>query len=170
MDRALHPNRRMKKVFVRTFGVLLAVAGAGAAFAAEPPKRLPAPDHVSPETRAEIVARMGRHADTMSNLIRSVVVLDRPSIRALATRIADEEIVARAAKADSEKRRLNLPSEFFAEQTALTVAARALAAAADGSDDDELAERFSRLTRTCVGCHSVYLHGRPGPHPVGPKK
>jgi hypothetical protein len=107
----------------------------------------------------------------MSNLIRAVVLLDRPTIRALASRIADEEIVALSNKTSLERRRLNLPQDFFAEQTALSVAARALAAAAsaDGGDDAALADGFSALTRTCIGCHSVYLHGRPAPHPLGPK-
>jgi len=71
-----------------------------------------------PETRAELGARMGRHAETMSTLIRSVVLLDRPTIRALASRMADEEIIARANsnRGVVERRKLNLPQEFFAEQ------------------------------------------------------
>ena len=133
-------------------------------------QRLPAPEHVTAETRAELHARMGRHAESMSNLIRAVVLLDRPTIRALASRIAEEELITRSNKTILERRRLNLPHEFFAEQTALSVAARDLAgAAADGGDDAALADRLSALTRTCVGCHSVYLHGRPAPQPFGPK-
>lgn len=149
---------------------LVAVTGTGAAD--EHPQvaqRLPAPEHVTSETRAELHARMGRHAETMSNLIRAVVLLDRPTIRALASRIAEEEVIARSNKTILERRRLNLPPDFFAEQTALSVAARELAAAADGGDDAALADRLSAVTRTCVSCHSVYLHGRPGPQPFGPK-
>ena len=150
---------------------LLAVAGTGAAN--EPTlvaQRLPAPEHVTSETRAELHARMGRHAESMSNLLRSVVLLDRSTIRALASRIADEEIIALSNRTIVERRRLNLPQEFFTEQTALSVAARELAtAAADGGNDEMLAAGFSALTRTCVGCHSVYLHGRPAPQPLGPK-
>ena len=61
--------------------------------------------------------------------------------------IADEGIVALSNKTSPESRRLNLPQEFFAEQTELSVAARALAAAAaaDGGDDAALADRFSRI-------------------------
>ena len=86
--------------------------------------------------------------------------------------MADDEAIARAGSNNSiaERRQLNLPPEFFAEQSALSVAARELAATAvDGGNDEELAHRFSALTRTCVGCHSVYLHGRPAPRPVVPK-
>jgi hypothetical protein len=150
---------------------LLAVPGADAA--SEAPRvaqLLPAPEHVPSQTRAELHARMGRHADTMSNLIRSVVLLDRPTIRALASRIADDEIVAVSNQTSPERRRLNLPQDFFAEQTALSAAARALAAAAAAdAGDAALADGFSALTRTCVGCHSVYLHGRPAAPPPGPK-
>lgn len=152
------------------FVALLGIAGAGAAVGAEVARRLPAPEHVTAETQAEIDARMRRHGETMSNLVRAVVLLDRPSIRALASRIADEEIIARASKATRENHQLGLPSEFFAEQTVLTGTARQLAAvAADQGDDEMLAQRFSQLTQTCVRCHSVYLHGRPEPQPFGPR-
>ena len=175
----------MRRLVVWTgFLVLLAIpgaraagdvpgAGAGLPPAGElppPAQRLPAPEHVPSETRAELGARMGRHAATMSNLVRSVVLLDRPTIRALATRIADEESIARAGRPVSERKRSTLPPEFFAEQSALTTVARELAvAAADGSDDRTLADRFAALTRSCVSCHSVYLHGRPESQPLGPK-
>jgi cytochrome c556 len=148
----------------------LAVAGVGAAGASSVAQRLPAPEHVSSETRAELTARMHQHGETMSNLVRAVVLLDRPTIRTLAGRIADEEIIARASKAMRETRQLRLPREFFTEQTVLSGAARQLAAAAaEDSDDETLAERFSALTRTCIRCHSIYVHGRPEPQPFGPK-
>lgn len=159
----------MRKSLLGGFAASLVVAGVGVAATSGVAQRLPAPEHVSSETRAELTARMRQHGETMSNLIRSVVLLDRPTIRALAGRIADEEIIARASKAMRDKRQLSLPREFFTEQTVLSGTARELAAAAaDGSDDETLAERFSALTRTCVRCHSIYLHGRPEPQPFGP--
>ena len=104
---------------------------------------------------------MGQHAVTMENLVRAVVLLDRPTIRVLATRIADEEVVAKVGEGP-EKGTPLLPPKFFAEQNALAVAARQLAAAAvEGGDDALLAERFAAVTRTCVSCHSTYLHDRP---------
>ena len=170
MARALHLQVAMRRSSRWAFMVLLAIAGAGAAVAAEVARRLPVPEHISPETRAKLDARMRRHGETMSNLVRSVVLLDRPTIRTLAGRIADEEIIARASKATRDNHQLGLPSEFFAEQTVLTGTARQLAAvAADQGDDEMLAQRFSQLTRTCVRCHSVYLHGRPEPQPFGPR-
>jgi mono/diheme cytochrome c family protein len=107
---------------------------------------------------------MARHGAVMSNLVRAVVLLDRPTVRVLAGRIADEEVVAHSARSPHAPAPLSLPREFFVEQTKLAGAARDLAvAAADGADDHVLAERFAAVTGTCVGCHSSYLHGRPAP-------
>jgi cytochrome c556 len=139
--------------------LFLAVSGAGAAKAPAPARRLPAPDHLDAQTRRDTKARMGQHASTMENLVRAVVLLDRPTIRVLATRLADEEVVARAGSI-----RDKLPEQFFAQQDELEVVARKLAAAAtDVGDDKALADSFSALTRTCVGCHSTYLHASPAP-------
>lgn len=96
----------------------------------------------------------------MQNLVRAVVLLDRPTIRTLAGNIADEEIAAGTWADIKGNKRLPLPNEFYVEQDALRVSARELAAAAlQGGDDNALGDRFATLTRTCVACHSVYLHG-----------
>ena len=129
-----------------------------------------AADRVSTETREKLSARMGRHGRVMEQLVRSVVLLDRPTIRILAERIADEETIARAESSVSERKRLALAPELAAEQTQLHTVARQLAAAAvAGGDDVQLADRFAELTRTCVSCHSVYMHRRsdvPSPSPL----
>jgi hypothetical protein len=133
---------------------------------AAPVRRLPAPEHVSAEAQQQLKARMGQHGVTMENLVRAVVLLDRPTVRVLATRIADQEIIARAGTREKPV----LPPDFFAEQEDLAAAARQLAAAAvDGGDDRVLANRFAAVTQTCVGCHSSYLHGRPDAQPAEPK-
>lgn len=134
-------------------------------------RRLPPPEHVPPATRAELAARMGRHGDTMGTLVRAVILLDRPTIRVLAGRIADEEVVARSGKSPHEPLPLYLPRDFFLQQTKLAVAARDLAAAVvAGADDATLGERFSAVTSTCIGCHSAYLHGQPEGGPFGLKQ
>jgi hypothetical protein len=134
----------------------IAVLRSGAA------RHLGPPAHVNSETRAELKARMGRHGDIMSELVRAVVLLDRPTVRALATEVADQEVIARARRSVHEPQPLSLPPEFFLQQTRLVVAARDLAAAAvDGSADKALADRFAVVTGTCLACHSAYLHGEP---------
>ena len=157
------------------WGVLVTLLAAGAVAAAPTPKLpppargLPAPDHLSPQARQEVKARMGQHAVTMQSLIRAVVLLDRPTIRVMANRIADEEVVARTS-GTRDKKAPELPQKFFVEQGQLAATARQLASAAvDGGDDKLLGERFSALSRTCVGCHSTYVHDRPNPWPADQK-
>lgn len=143
------------------------VAG-GRAEAVPAAQRLPPPEHIPQDTRAEVKTRMARHGEVMSNLVRSVVLLDRPTIRVLATRIADEEIMARAGSGREQPPQL--PPDFFTAQEELTANARQLAAAAvQGGDDKILAERFGAVTRSCVACHSAYLHGRPDFGVLAPK-
>jgi hypothetical protein len=135
---------------------------------------LPAPEYLAPEARAELRARMGRHAATLSSLVQAVVLLDRPAIRTLASRIAEEETVARMNAPTKSGKPLPLPPQFFAELDALRENAQQLAAMAARSgssreDDRELADRFAALARTCVGCHSVYLRGGPASEPPAPQ-
>ena len=133
-------------------------------------QHLGVPEHLTPETRAALAARMGRHAEVMSNLVRAVILIDRPTVRALASRIADEEVIAQTNNPPPEPGSLVLPRQFLGAQTDLATEARALAiAAGDRGDDQVLAQRFAALTTTCVSCHSVYLHGRPDLRPIGPK-
>ncbi|HET6148157.1 MAG TPA: cytochrome c [Polyangia bacterium] len=133
--------------------------------AAEPAKtpavRLIAPENLSAATRAEVQSRMARHGNVMSNLVRAVILLDRPTIAVLALRIADEEVVARVEASGSKKWESRLPKGFFAEQDALRAAARELATTATrAGSDSAMADGFAAVARTCVACHSVYLHGR----------
>jgi hypothetical protein len=120
------------------------------------------PENVSATTRAELRARMGRHGNSMSTLVRAVVLLDRPTIGTMAQRIADEELLARAESNGLDMWRPLLPKAFFVEQDALRSAASALAQAATrGEPDTVLAQRFGAVTSTCVRCHGAYLHDLP---------
>ncbi len=120
------------------------------------------PENLSAATRAKLDERMARHGNVMSNLVSAVVLLDRPTITILAQRIADEEVVARVEAKGSKKWESRLPKGFFAEQDALRSAAQSLAiSAAQGGPDNVMADRFATVARTCVACHSLYLHGRP---------
>jgi hypothetical protein len=134
---------------------------------------LPGPEHISPEARAELKARMGRHGNTMSNLVRALVLLDKPTIRTLAGRIADEEVVAGVEATAPGGKKLELPAQYIAEQNRLRTVAQQLAAATLEPDRDAdlvLADRFATLAHTCVACHSVYLLGRPGDVGTGPRR
>jgi hypothetical protein len=166
----------MKRHLVRSFrrpslGVALIIGALGltaVALAAEkaPLRRLPAPEKANPTARAAIRDRMARHGNTMTNLMKAVVLLDRPTISTLALRIADEEVVARTEGGATEKLRAQLPKAFLDEQDQLRNTARALAVAVTQLEaDTDLADRFGALARTCVTCHSVYLGWRSDPAP-----
>ena len=161
-------RRAFAAAIIGVLAVDLLAAGASAEAAPPAPpaaKSLPAPEHISPEARQLIKVRMGQHGATMENLMKAVSVLDRPTIRALSLRIADEEVVARSGGAGGK-----LPAAFFAEQDKLAASARQLAAAAvQGGDDKALADRFAEVAHTCVGCHSAYLHDHPEPPPAAAK-
>jgi len=147
--------------------VLFVLSGVSAVIAADEAHLRP-PEHVGADTRAELASRMGRHGETMSSLVRAVVLLDRARVRVLAGRIAEEEIIAKTIGGTGGRKPLALPREFAAEQTRLVSAARELVvAAADGSEDRVLADRFAAVTSTCVTCHSIYVHGWPDMQPFG---
>src|SRR5438045_998958 len=123
--------------------------------APSPARRLAVPDDVSPRARQVLKTRMGQHATSMENLLRAVVLLDRPTVKVLADRIASEQAFAAGPLTD-----LNLPPQIVGEGEAFAAAAREVAfVAATGRSDDVLADRFAVLTRTCVSCHGGYLHG-----------
>jgi hypothetical protein len=171
MDKPARPRRRFEFRSARLIAdpldrrLLFVLALMGAIFArfadaSEPARHLPPPDHLASETMRDLKARMGRHGNTMSNLVRAVVLLDRPGIQGMARNIADEEIIASTANGSRSAKPLPLPREFSKEQDALRVAAQQLAVAAvAGGDDKALADAFATVTRTCVACHSSYLHG-----------
>ncbi|HEX2659101.1 MAG TPA: hypothetical protein VHU40_12550, partial [Polyangia bacterium] len=83
----------MKRHLVRSFrtpslGVALIIGALGltaVALAADkaPLRRLPAPEKANPTARAAIRDRMARHGNTMTNLMKAVVLLDRPTISTL---------------------------------------------------------------------------------------
>ncbi len=54
-----------------------------------------------------------------------------------------------------------LPERFFVLQDALRAQARQVVEAAAHRDSALLAGSFSELTKTCIACHDVYLHGTP---------
>ena len=157
----------MRSILV-SVSVLVLVSAPGLAAtpktaAPAPARRLPAPEDVSSRARQELKARMGQHATSTQNLVRAVVLLDRPTIQVLAERIAGEQTFTPSATWQP-----NIPPQVFSEGAAFAAAARELAfAAATRSNDDVLADRFAAVTRRCVSCHSGYLHGqRPRP-PIG---
>ena len=120
---------------------------------------LAAPERIPPAARAVIASKMRRHAQQLPVLVSEVAVLDYDGVARTAGEIFDEPQIARPITGDE----LNglLPERFFVLQDALRSAARQVVEAAARRNSTQLAEAFSALTRTCVSCHDVYLHGAP---------
>ena len=99
----------------------------------------------------------------MMGFVQAVVLLDQPTIQSLARRISGDDIIDQGTAPMNDEDRKLLPREFFVDEIALGTVARQLAAAAERGDDGGISDRFGALSITCVACHSVFLHGRPGP-------
>ena len=120
---------------------------------------LAAPERIPPAARAVIASKMKRHAQQLPVLVSEVAVLDYEGVARTAGEIFDEPQIARPITGDE----LNglLPERFFVLQDALRTEARLVVEAAARRNGAELAGAFGDLTKTCVSCHDVYLHGAP---------
>jgi hypothetical protein len=154
----------MKTSTIVAASTLLACA-IGAAVFLRPSRSIPpgpelaAPEHIPPAARAVIASKMRRHAQQLPALVSAVVVLDYDGVARTAGEIFDEPQMARPVTGDE----LNglLPERFFVLQDGLRAEARQVVEAAARRDSAGLADAFGALTKTCVGCHDVYLHGVP---------
>jgi hypothetical protein len=115
------------------------------------------PERIPPAMRSVIASKMRRHAEQLPALVSSVVVLDYDGAAKAAGEIFDEPEIARPVSGDE----LNgvLPERFFVLQESLRGGARRIVEAAAQRDSGRLAETFGELTKTCIACHDVYLHG-----------
>ncbi|MEY4514328.1 MAG: hypothetical protein RLZZ450_6450 [Pseudomonadota bacterium] len=103
-------------------------------------------------------ARMVRHGGDMTALMIHVLLLDYEVAAILSSDLAREPKLGRPRP--DEKGTLNalLPAKFFVHQDELAASATALAQAARARDDQKLVEAFGAVAKSCVGCHSSYLH------------
>ncbi len=166
----MNPNR-LSKLMVVSLVLTLAAQNA----LAEPPKdkspradpaeldqryKLATPSYLPELAREFLRRRMQRHGRDMQELLFAVVLLQREVARDTATRIAEEPRLARPEVSDGDDNVLNkaLPPRFFVLQDELRDRAKKLADAARRSDDKALSSAWSKLSETCISCHSVYLN------------
>jgi hypothetical protein len=152
----------MRVTLVLSMFTLLFLSGAAESNSHKPQEALPEPEHIPKDARDRIRSRMSRHAAEMSSLLRAIAVLDRPAILASARYLADHEILSAQSGPANDTCRPMLPGAFFVEEIAFSTIARQVVMATEHGNDDGIADRFAALARTCVACHSSYLHGRPG--------
>lgn len=123
-----------------------------------PTPALPVREDLPAEVQEVLEARMIRHGEQMSAMMLAVVLLDYEVVRLLAARMIREPVLGRPSKSDTSSLNAMLPLSFFVHQDALVASTRGLAAAAELKDDQNLVTAFNEVSRTCVGCHSAYLH------------
>jgi hypothetical protein len=128
-----------------------------------PRPELGTPEHIPAAARAVIRSRMQRHGEQLGALVSRVVVLDFDAAARTAGEIYDEPWLARPLTGDE----LNgvLPARFFVLQEDLRTEARRFVTAAARRDSGQLAEELGALTKTCIACHDLYLHGGPDSPP-----
>jgi hypothetical protein len=121
---------------------------------------LATPDHIAPAARSVIHSMMTRHPELVGDLVTRVILLDYDGVARTAGDLYDEPALAKPIVGDE----LNsaLPARFFDLQKDMRDGARRVVEAAARKDGARIAEDFAALTRTCIGCHDLYLH-TPGP-------
>jgi hypothetical protein len=119
------------------------------------------PGDIPPAMRSVLEKRMERHGAQMGELVSRLVILDYDGAARVAGAIYDEPTLARPLAGDELNR--FLPERFFVLQDELKSQTRQVVKAAAKKDPVKLAEEFATLTKTCVLCHSVYLHERRAP-------
>jgi hypothetical protein len=144
-------------------GAALVGAGVGLALFLRPlpvaKDELAAPATLSPALANVVRSKMGRHGAQMKELVSRVVLLDDDGVARAAGAMFDEPALARPLAGDE----LNglLPERFFALQDELRDRARQLVIASGRHDRAAVAAQFAALSKSCVDCHQLYLHGAP---------
>ncbi len=116
------------------------------------------PDYLSDLARQILRRRMERHGKDMTHMMSAVVLLKRDVVETLAQALAGEPRITRPLPDSRDDLNAALPERFFVLQDELRDRARTLADAARSKDDKQLGEAFSRLTQTCIACHSTFLN------------
>lgn len=120
-------------------------------------EELPAPAAIPPAALRVVKSKMVRHEDQMKALVSRVILLDDDGVARVGGAIFDEPALARPVSGDE----LNglLPERFFELQDDLRARARRLVIAAGRHDHDAMADEFAAVTKSCVTCHQVFVHG-----------
>lgn len=162
MARRSHRRGFMKHRVVVAGSTLIAIALAVALFlrptrSIPPGPELAAPERISPAAQAAVRGQMRRHGEQLMALLSRAVVLDFDGAARMAGQIFDEPTVARPLPGDELSG--VLPEQFFALQEALHAQAKQVVEAAALRNAGQLAAACGALTRDCVTCHALYLHG-----------
>ena len=124
----------------------------------QPPWDLPSRRGLPPAARDLLSEKMERHADQMTLLFMSVVLLNYSAAESLADAVAREPRFKRPSQNEQDSLNTLLPKRLFALEEQLTRRAREVTQAAAARDQKKLVSTFGALAETCVACHSAYLY------------
>jgi hypothetical protein len=123
------------------------------------PPQLRDPEWLPESARQMVATKMERHADDVTWLVTSVVLLSYEATAEMADRIASEPRLSRPEKGETDTINSLLPPKFFDLQDQLRDRARLIGKAARAHDDEKMVKGLGALTETCMACHVAYLRG-----------
>jgi hypothetical protein len=102
---------------------------------------------------------MQGHAEDMSRLLWSMLVLDREGVAQFAEVIALEPRLSRPSSPSEDTLNGRIPEPFFVLQDELARNANVLVAVASSVDPDPtvMANAYGALATTCVKCHAQFM-------------
>ena len=124
--------------------------------------KLRRPGYLPTIARDLLDSRMKSHGRDVMQVSVAVVLLEYDDALAAAQSIADEPGVVRVPAGD-DTLNASLPKRFFDLQDELHARAQDLVGTIKKHDDKAIAVAYSRMTETCIACHSVYLKGQEDP-------
>jgi hypothetical protein len=120
------------------------------------PKGPQPPERLSPMVQSILKTRMVSHANDMNELVSSIMLLDYPRIADRADKIVSDASLARPITGDATELNAMLPEKFYVYQDRVKFEARGLSEAAGAADPYQVAEKYGRLSESCVRCHADY--------------
>ena len=108
--------------------------------------------------RELLLDTMWNHGEAMENLLWSALMLDHDMTQVNVQQILTTPRLSRPVTEAGETLNDSLPPEFFELQDQMYAAAQQLADASRERNDVGTAAAYGDLARTCISCHSVYLH------------
>jgi len=123
------------------------------------PKRLKTPGYLPTAARELLGKRMETHGINVMRLSISAILLDYDDVSEAAKNIV-AELGVKHVRNSADVLDAALPQRFFDLQNQLRSRAQTLAEVAQKRSAPDMSAAYSRVTETCIACHSVYLNGR----------
>lgn len=121
-------------------------------------QKMKRPAYLPAIARSLLDSRMNNHGLNVMRLSVATVLLQYDDAADAVESIVAEPGMSRVPEGD-DTLNASLPKRFFDLQDQLHTRAQSLADAIKRHNDADIATAYSRMTETCIACHSVYLKG-----------